>query len=303
MEEFMKCFISREYDVSLDILNAIQEVLNEMKIEYFDMYSGQVGMNIATSVLNAIKESQIVIAIVTQKASNVLFEIGMAIGAGKAVFLLIDDNANIPTDLKGMTYIKINENLKENLLLPLNFLVESKRKIQKIDLANTYKSAIINISKDMYMEKFKDIKNNGSGVEFEKLVVELFEELKGQYAALKFTNVTREAGYDLAVWIDELENKIVNPVKFELKYGNISRKQLDECIRKLASISKNQELIFVLYYSKKSNIIDYHSGVPNIVVVEFENFVDKVFEYGLAQAIWYFRNLGAHGRSCENASL
>ena len=31
--------------------------------------------------------------------------------------------------------------------------------------------------------------------------------------------------------------------------------------------------------------------------------VDKVFEYGLAQAIWYFRNLGAHGRSCENASL
>ena len=127
----MKCFISREYDVSLDILNAIQEVLNEMKIEYFDMYSGQVGMNIATSVLNAIKESQIVIAIVTQKASNVLFEIGMAIGAGKAVFLLIDDNANIPTDLKGMTYIKINENLKENLLLPLNFLVESKRKIQK----------------------------------------------------------------------------------------------------------------------------------------------------------------------------
>lgn len=66
----MKCFISREYGVSLDILNAIQEVLNEMKIEYFDMYFGQVGMNIATSVLNAIKESQIVIAIVTQKASK-----------------------------------------------------------------------------------------------------------------------------------------------------------------------------------------------------------------------------------------
>lgn len=299
----MKCFISREYDVSLDILNAIQEVLNVMKIEYFDMYSGQVGMNIATSVLSAIKESQIVIAIVTQKSSNVLIEIGMAIGTGKAVFLLTDDNANIPTDLKGMTYIKINENLKENLLLPLNFLVESKRKIQKIDLVNTYKSAIINISKDMYMEKLKDIKNNGSGVEFEKLVAELFEELKGQYATLKFTNVTREVGYDIAVWIDELEDKIVNPVKFELKYGNISRKQLDECIRKLTYISKNQELIFVLYYSKNSNIIDYYSGVSNIVVVEFENFVDKVFEYGLAQAIWYFRNLGAHGRSCENDSL
>lgn len=303
MEEFMKCFISREYDVSLDILNAIQEVLNVMKIEYFDMYSGQVGMNIATSVLSAIKESQIVIAIVTQKSSNVLIEIGMAIGTGKAVILLTDDNANIPTDLKGMTYIKINENLKENLLLPLNFLVESKRKIQKIDLVNTYKSAIINISKDMYMEKLKDIKNNGSGVEFKKLVAELFEELKGQYATLKFTNVTREVGYDIAVWIDELEDKIVNPVKFELKYGNISRKQLDECIRKLTHISKNQELIFVLYYSKNSNIIDYYSGVSNIVVVEFENFVDKVFEYGLAQAIWYFRNLGAHGRSCENDSL
>ena len=139
MEESMKCFISREYDVSLNILDSIREVLSELKIDYFDMYSGEIGMNIAASVFDAIQESQIVIAIVSKMASNVLFEVGMAVGAGKAVFLLIDDKVNIPTDLRGMTYIKINENLRENLFLPLKFIMEGRKKKQKVDLSNMYK--------------------------------------------------------------------------------------------------------------------------------------------------------------------
>ena len=131
----------------------------------------------------------------------------------------------------------------------------------------------------------------------------MFEEIKGQYATLRFSNVTREVGYDIAVWIDELEDKIINPVKFELKFGNISKQQLDESIKKLARISNNQELVFVLFYSKNHEINSYHSGIQNIVAVEFESFVSKIFECGLAQAIWYFRNLGAHGRSCDYDSL
>jgi len=27
--------------------------------------------------------------------------------------------------------------------------------------------------------------------------------------------------------------------------------------------------------------------------------IDKIEKYGLAHAIWYYRCLGAHGRSCE----
>ena len=299
----MKCFISREYDVSLDILDSIHEVLGELKIDYFDMYSGEIGMNIATSVFNAIQESQIVIAIVSKMASNVLFEIGMAVGAGKAVFLLIDDKVNIPTDLRGMTYIKINENLKENLFLPLKFIMEGRKKKQKIDLSNIYKTALVNVSDDICREKLEEIKKCDSGMQFEKLVYELFEEFKGQYATLKFSDVTRDVGYDIAVWIDELEDKIINPVKFDLKFGDVTGKQLDNSIKNTLKFSKSGELTIVLYYNRNNNLIHYNSGIQNIVVVEFESFICKVFECGLAQAIWYFRNLSAHGRSCENDSL
>lgn len=33
----MKCFVSREYNIAPIILNQIQEVLDELKIQYFDL--------------------------------------------------------------------------------------------------------------------------------------------------------------------------------------------------------------------------------------------------------------------------
>ena len=124
----MKCFISREYSVSSEILISIQEVLDELNIQYYDMFPVQGGMAISEAIYTAIHDSDIVIAVITKSSSNVLFELGLAIGLGKAVFLLVDDSDYIPADLHGRLYIKINENLKENLTLPLRFFVDKKRK-------------------------------------------------------------------------------------------------------------------------------------------------------------------------------
>ena len=122
----MRCFISREYNISSDILEAIQEVLGELKIKCFDVYSSECNIDIAASVSNLISDAEIVIGIITKNSTNVLYEIGLAVGKGKAVFLLFDDAVDIPSDLYNMTHIKINDNLKENLMLPLRFFVDKK---------------------------------------------------------------------------------------------------------------------------------------------------------------------------------
>ena len=44
---------------------------------------------------------------------------------------------------------------------------------------------------------------------------------------------------------------------------------------------------------------NYLNTNSNVLVIEFEDFLDKIEKYGLAHAIWYYRCLGAHGRSCE----
>jgi len=297
----MKCFISREYNISSEILNSIQEVLEELNIQYCDMFPTQNGETVSGAIYTAISEAEIVIAVITKKSSNVIFELGLAVGLGKEVFLLVDDSDDIPSDLYGRLYIKINENLKENLILPLRFFVDKKRKRNYVDYTKFYLSGLkdveTSISENKYLDMLKEIKWNGNGLQFENLVVGLFKEIEGQYAAIKFRSVSEDEGYDFAVWVDELDGHIINPIKFELKLGELSEGQLNKCVSQVVAKIKSQELVLVLYCNKSDQVIDYQSVFPNIVVVEFEAFLKHLCKYGLARTIWYFRNLGAHGRS------
>ena len=303
----MKCFISREYNLSPDVLNSIHKVLDELQIQYIDMYSENIETDISMGLQCIISNVQMVIGVITKNASNVLYEIGLAIGSGKSVFLLIDNAEDIPTDLYGMTYIKINDNLKENLELPLRFFIDKKRKKPQIDYRRYYKNGLEFesefVSKDIYLEKLKIIKKNRDGLGFERLVAELFEEIKGQYTTLKFQSSFKDEGYDFAVWIDELSGKIMNPIKFELKIGNLSAERLNLIVGKLAMQTNSQELIIILHCDNSGNEKTYQNLHSNILVIEFEDFLDKIGKYGLAHAIWYFRNLGAHGRDFDNDSL
>lgn len=297
----MKCFISREYNVSPEILNSIQEVLDELNIQYCDMFPIQNGMVASEAIYTEIREADIVIAVITKNVSNVLFELGLAIGLGKEVLLLVDDSDCIPSDLHGRLYIKINENIKENLTLPLRFLMNKKGKRTYVDYTKFYlrglKDVETSISENKYLEKLEEIKQDGNEAQFENLISELFGEIKEQYTTIRFRNAAEDEGYDFAVWIDELDGHIINPIKFELKLGDISEGQLNRCVSRVVAKAKNQELVLILYCNKSNREIAYQSMFPNIVVVEFEAFLRHLCKSGLARTIWYFRNLGAHGRS------
>ena len=295
------CFISREYNVSSEILNSIQEVLDELNIQYCDMFPLQSGMVVSEAINTAIREADVIIAVITKNVSNVLFELGLAVGLGKEVFLLVEDSDCIPSDLYGKLYIKINENLKENLLLPLRFLVDKKRKRTYVDYTKFYlkglKDVDTSVSENKYLVKLEEIKQNGNGFQFEKLVADLFEEIKEQYSTINFRSESKDEGYDFAVWVDELDEHVINPIKFELKIGDISEAQLNSCVSQVVAKVKSQELVLILYCNKNNVEIDYQSMFANIVVIEFETFLNHLCKYGLARTIWYFRNLGAHGRS------
>ncbi len=294
----MRCFISREYNISSDILEAIQEVLDELKIKCFDVYSSECNIDIAASVSNLISDAEIVIGIITKNSTNVLYEIGLAVGKGKAVFLLFDDAVDIPSDLYNMTHIKINDNLKENLMLPLRFFVDKKGEKPQIDYREYYKKELVTdfLSKELYLKRNQNIRENKDYIGFEKLVADLFAEIKGQYTTLKFQQTERDEGYDFAVWIDELSGKILNPIKFELKACDMSFEKIHKFVERMSGRIKSQELIILLCSGK---VEKYQNVNPNILIIEFEDFLNKIEKYGLAHAIWYYRCLGAHGRSCE----
>ena len=195
-------------DPTILVINKIQEVLDELKIQYFDIYSQDYGTDISSGVVKLISSAEIVIGVITRNSTNVLYEIGVAVGMGKAVFLLLDDSEEIPSDLYNLTYIKINDNLRENLMSPLKFFVDKKREKSQIDYTKYYKKVLETefASKDIYVERAKYIRENRDGAEFERLVADLFAEIKDQYTTVKFQQTEKNEEYDFAVWVDDRSN-------------------------------------------------------------------------------------------------
>lgn len=294
----MRCFVAREYSVSTEIICSVDKVLNELNIERMDAFSVEPDKKIGTSIISMILNSDFIIAILNGTSANVLFEIGLAVGSNKSVFLLVEENMALPFDLKGMAYIKINDKLSENMLLPLQCFIQGLHNRKDIELV-TPKYVKSEIEEKQFFEKLQDIKTNGNGMQFEKFVMDFFEQIKNQYTTSKYARDSRDVSYDLALWIDELEGQIYNPILFDFKFGKMNQSRMDEIAKKAMSFVNNGQMIIVLYCDTNNTVFSYTGKYPGIIIVSFEKFMKAVFKYGLAKAILLWRNSVAHGRELQ----
>jgi len=298
MEVIMRCFVAREYSVSTGIICSIDKVLDELNIERMDAFSVEPGESIETSLISMILESDFIIAILSSTSPNVLFEIGLAVGSNKSVFLLVEENMVLPFNLKGMTYIKINDKLSENMLLPLRYFIQGLHNKKFLELM-TPKYIKSEVEEKQFFEKLQDIKTNGNGIQFESFVIDFFKQIKNQYTTSKFANNFQDVSYDLALWIDELEGQIYNPILFDLKFGKMNQNRMDEIAKRAMFSANNGQMIIVVYCDTSNTTFSYTSKYSGILIVSFEKFMQAVFKYGLPKAILLLRNSAAHGRELQ----
>lgn len=296
MEVIMRCFVAREYSVSTEVICSIDKVLEELSIERIDAFSVEPGENVGTSLRSMILESDFIIAILSSTSSDVLFEVGLAVGSNKSVFLLAEENMVLPFNLKGMAYIRINDKLSENLLLPLRYFIQGLQNKKSLEVV-TPKYIKSEVEEKQFFEKLQDIKTKGNGTQFERFVIDFFEQIKEQYTTIKVAEHSRDLSYDLALWIDELEGLIYNPILFDLKFGKINQNRMDEIAERAAA--NNGQMIIVLYCDTSNTAFSCTSKYPGILIVSFEKFMQAVFKYGLPKAVLLLRNSAAHGMELQ----
>ena len=100
----LKCFI---ISTSLFDTSRIRELIREYNIKLWDAYSEPIkpGLNIIDEVQNKIKRSDFTVAIISDENPNLFYEIGLAQGFRKPIFLIIiDKKPSIP--LSYFSYLK-----------------------------------------------------------------------------------------------------------------------------------------------------------------------------------------------------
>lgn len=300
----MKCFISRVYSLDVDVVNSVQNVLNKLKIDNMDIYSESLQENSGEKFENliekVIRESDFVIGILSNNSQNVLFEIGIAVGMKKPIFLLFEENVNIPFCFKGMTYIRINKNLENNLVLPLSCFIESRKKdAEELEIKKDFQKPLtpLCIMEEDKIKQLNVIRESGDYKDYEKFVMQLFEEISQQYTTTRFSLAKRDKGYDFVVWVDELDNVIANPLYFNLKFGDINRLGLEETLYKSAITIQDGGAMIVLYCDRKKRKISSKNNLfKDVIVLDIEKFVHLICEYDFTKAFIYIRNCIAHGK-------
>lgn len=183
-------FISYSYNdiTARNIVSKISKILNDFQIKIYsnDEFSNQ---DVRHNLTDKIDKCNLFICIFDSHNSNIMFELGYALGKNKKLMLIGDYN-EIPYELKDFKFIAKSDNTNE-ILAEIN---------GNLSLDTGYDKNVICYSE--YLESIKralidqDFLDNMSYQDFEKVI---YEYLKAQEIDVELPAMVRDCGYDFKI--------------------------------------------------------------------------------------------------------
>lgn len=262
-KSFKNCFIISPFNVDLKTLRELLETRNIRVKDSLNIPTSKISYPMA--IEKEIRNSDFVCAIISYDLPpNIFFEIGLAKGAEKPIFLILEGKNDIPLDLKDMFYVKAFPKDKEAIAFSLDQFLAKYRKIPKS--AYYEKKGIKSKNKSNYsIQQNLDLINNSH--EIEMFLENLFMNLDDVRIVTKQSYDDNRI--DIALWVDKLESNLGNPVIIETKLGNLSKHSL-----KLAEIQLRE-------YLKKTN-----ASTGLLIYLDLENRRFKPSEFKFPFIIW-----------------
>lgn len=300
MEKKIKCYISS--DSSYD-LSKLENILFKLGVETHNFYDFSIGSSFSDLIKRKIRESDFIVALITQKNQNVLFELGVAEALGKPIFLLVEQDVKLPFFLESKMYYQLDWSKNTQLLeLSLkNYILDisnrhTRYKKRKID------SELTNLSIDDTNDNLIKLRQLRGGdfreADLIDLVMNVFKKLNVQ--AVSEMALGDRARVDIAITNERLSTYFGNPILFEVKSGRINPNTIENAQYQLQNyLSKTEANFGVLLYFDKN---DKRFGnefyrVPNILMFDIEDFIQGISSEGLEKFLIKARNEYVHGLS------
>lgn len=296
----MRCFLS--YSFATDI-SVIKKILTENNISYVNPTENlEYGNAIIQTIGRQIKDSDFVIAVLDD-STNVPFEIGLAMGGKKPIFIIIPDkNKNeLPLFLTATTYTLGKPTdygkIKYSFDLFLRNLPFKRDKIVSEVLEVKQKTKKEHKGKTLTTDYVQSLSNvdNIRGLEFENFIGELFQKLELDIFA---QNRTKEKDFqaDFSLWIDELNSKIGNPIIVETK-STSDPHTLSGAVTKLSDyLKKYNSKVGLLIYNNPSgtqfnNLFSY---APLVISISIQELLQQLTKKTLPEILIHLRNKAVH---------
>jgi len=288
----MRAFIAAPADQNLDIL---KDELTKRNIQSYTAYDiAPATISLTSNIEHAIKEADLIIAVISAQASpNIFFEIGIAHALKKPFLLLISPQyGHLPSDLAGTFYLRADPENREAIGFALDqSLTKIEKRIsrpQKLIQEGTPLGDNAERFLSLIQEKGSQLK----GRELERLVADVLRKAGVEAVS---ESPQPHAGADIAVWSDALQPLVGNPLLIEVKSHIQSKRKLEETLHQVERYRvKSGARLALLVVNAALASMPVVPGIGGVLAVTLIDLIERLRSKTFPDAIRELRNQYVH---------
>lgn len=287
------CFISAPVNVDLSILRS---VLRSKGIEPVLPFELEItGANFHEQIEKAIRHADFLIAVLTDDKgnANVFFELGYAWARRKRVVLIQSPDFELPANLSGFAMLRVEPNDKPKLTSLLDQFLNQQKTIksrpQELDKTRPLSTRAKELT--LHLQK---LGAQATHDEFEKIILTAFRESGIQVLS---EPQSRHRRYDLALWMDELQYVVGNPVLVELKtrLTKAGAKAVKRTFLERVDQGLGKALLVVFIEGPEELVYAESIGSPFVLFIPIARLLSELEQRSLGDLVRTERNMLAHG--------
>ena len=226
---------------------------------------------------------------------NTLFEVGVAVGMSKPVFLVVVNDARIPFDLAGLSVVRAALDNEKAIALHLDLL---QRSIGQGFRYSVSRPGAVPSTFSVSQPKGKPSQSH-PGSDFEAELVRLIENAGGKAIPQpRPEDPNVKARPDILFWLPG-DAELLNPAIIEAKSGHLTTGRLEEAkaqtLRFLQQTGVRTGLIVARELPAETQSAFKAMPMLNIFVLDFKTFRALLVGGQLASHLRQERNRAAHG--------
>lgn len=255
-------------------------------------HSATPGTSWVQSLQRCIHGVDLVIGIIADrwKSTQAWFEMGVASALGKPTFLFLAPG--LPIDLippSGIPYLRIDFSNEQSVRFGIQQVLSLSWNEDARQFNEGFTTHPIGMVADEILAKLTD----ASGRELELLIYEAVKASGAVHIAV--APEADDRGIDIAVWSNDLEPTIANPLLIECKTSLRSQADVNEAIgRMYRALSPIQNGCGLVIYKEAREVPTIASGAYPIVFISAEEFIHGLRSTGLAEFVRKLRNVAVH---------
>jgi hypothetical protein len=291
------CFISAPFGANL---GRLPNVLDQAGIHWEWAKSHDVAYSerLPGDLRKIIRNVDFLLAVLfdTPADANTMFEVGVAVGVGKPVFLVLAAEGPLPFTLQSFQHVRVPLNDEKILAFHLDLLIRSIERGFRypVSLGQKRGGSRIGFGKPV-------VHGRRPSDELEAEVVDLIEDAGGRVLLQPNRAEGAETKFapDILFWLPTPDAELLNPAVLEFKSYPLSRSKLNELEQQLFAFLQNTGvrtgLIIGRAVEAKPPVGFGGSPALNVFFLDYDKFRQLLKSGQLANHLRHERNRAAHG--------